>query len=274
KKYPLYKIDLSRKKGNGLIIKFIDGSSKHILLDKIEKNLLDWGPDFQRECWEELFNKELPKKCTGNQFEEDRSKIITDSHIIRKDSFWNSSIIQKSRFYFKSYDSINKWIKKNLPNNSKIIDCGSGKGALLGMLEKTKKYKCWGIEKNKPSAKQSQKKLTSKVIQGDLCELKEIIEKHKELKNPNCLIFSGILTREVISKQNALKILKTSKQCLANNGVIIITGFAPNYFNSNDYKKMGFKVINTYDPNNQIPLWVIQPYNPVYKYVDGTRYGS
>ncbi|MFC1617501.1 hypothetical protein ACFL2K_04705 [Candidatus Margulisiibacteriota bacterium] len=62
----------------------------------------------------------------------------------------------------------------------------------------------------------------------------------------------------MLTKEESRKVLKQAQEILKPGGIIMVSGAARKHFYSEDYKKPGFFVINTYDPNNKSALWVIK----------------
>ncbi len=156
-------------------------------------------------------------------------------------------------------------ISSDLPENADIVDCGCGQGLLLRELcyeyRKTK-YNFFGIERDEMLCRNTKNFFSAllnlkKIIPGDLADLDTILEKN--LIRAGCLIFSGILTKQVLaSKAQAKLILEKARKVLIPGGYIIIDGLSHNLLRRKDFEALGFRVLHTFAFESGRPLFVLQ----------------
>lgn len=137
-----------------------------------------------------------------------------------------------------------------------IFDIGGGNGELaLSLLDQCPHIESYTIlERNQESvdlAAQRQKcdcafftdaRKKLRVIQGDATKI-DLLETN-ERKTVEVIILCGMIAKQVLSEVDSANLLQNCKKLLKDKGFVLIASHTSGYFDSSDYERMGWKVLN------------------------------
>lgn len=197
-------------------------------------------------------------------------------------SSWEESVYPL--FYAEAHNQVSRIITEVLQNNPhkqfNILDAGCGLGILGGKIladiekrKMTNLKRIWGVEKSvckledikdekelynnlsKILKNESKSKIEEifqayrnpkyKIYQGNLTRLEEILPKKEHREKADIAILSGIVSKHIVSLEDAESILFNISQKVCEGGLLIVLNNTTPHFNSEYYKSssIGFRIV-------------------------------
>lgn len=133
--------------------------------------------------------------------------------------------------------------------------CGCGN--IIEVLKKRiPRFQCYGVDINHANIDAAEDKGIPNVHLGDSEHINEIFPSHLTF---DMIIFSGLLNRQVTSRDKASGILRNALEKLNPGGYVIITGYTSCHFSAVDLSRMGIEVIR-----KSIPRHLFKDYTNYY----------
>jgi SAM-dependent methyltransferase len=222
----------------------------------------------------------LGQKFPGHRFEYDKSASPTDpSHINWDVEMTTPDTVACYRdSVYPSIAGVVKGLVDGgvIPKKATIFDVGCGRGDLSAKLHaELPKARIRGGEFNGPSLKHARDRwekhdknqpqfFPMNAVEG----LRDAAREHGI--QPDVMVMSGFIARKIFDPSLCKnKALKTEQDCgrevmrqafdvLKPGGVIVMAQKTDNLFGAEDFKAMGFNVLNTWDPAHDRACYVLQ----------------
>lgn len=107
--------------------------------------------------------------------------------------------------------------------------------------------RCWGIDINPDNIEAAEEKGLHRVFLGDGEDVAEILPSDVIY---DVIVFSGLLNRQVTSREKSVRIVSNAIDRLNIGGHIIVTGYTSCHFTAEDFISMGLKVRQKSIPEN------------------------
>lgn len=214
--------------------------------------------EYKLRCLRKLF-----KALKGDELEVRRDLQFKDAH---DDDYWDDWYSRKSPDEgFYAYDTYREYlhplvvgiIQKALPLISQdkeisILDIFSGDGIFIKQLDKTLKPSLGSrdkryilIDRNArlcETARKKLRKLPATIFTEDLTKLKDIETLIRV--RPQCITAIGGIQEQVVNYKDAIAICNRVYHLLPEGGIFIVSGYWPSRLDSDDFRNIGFEVIN------------------------------
>ncbi|MCK9230652.1 MAG: class I SAM-dependent methyltransferase [Syntrophales bacterium] len=143
-----------------------------------------------------------------------------------------------------------------------LLDVGCGSGDLIASIQRTWNETkdpstgslrrrpppcCWGIDINADNIEAARGKGIHRVFLGDGEDVGSILASGAMF---DTIVFSGLLNRQVTSREKSRSILAGTINRLKTGGHVIITGYTSCHFTAEDLSSMGLKVVQKSIPDN------------------------
>jgi hypothetical protein len=187
----------------------------------------------------------------GNRFE--RLRIIK-GQALNLSYFYNWEK-QKKIYRECIYPECLLFVKQVLPKNGTVLELCGGDGEFAkSVFEQNKETigRYFLIDINEESIKKAGVALKEEIETDKLRAIQSCIKKKELLADGTCvdlIIGIGALTEQVMeSKQDALEALKNSLLYLRKGGYVLLTGLTSSWISSEDFEKLGIRVLNCVAP--------------------------
>lgn len=125
---------------------------------------------------------------------------------------------------------------------------GCGCGNLLEMKPlRMPAFHCWGIDINPDNIEAAEEKGIHRVFLGDGEDVRETLTPDVMY---DVIVFSGLLNRQVTSREKSGRIVSRAIDRLKRGGHIIVTGYTSCHFTAEDFSRMGLNVMQKCVPEN------------------------
>jgi len=134
-------------------------------------------------------------------------------------------------------------------NSSKrLLDMGCGCGNLIEVLkQRLPRFHYYGIDINPANVDAAKEKNLPNIRLGDSEDIGRLFPPALTF---DFIIFSGLLNRQVTSRDKAFTILCNAIKRLSKEGYVIITGYTSCHFTASDLTHMGLDVLRKSIPHN------------------------
>ncbi len=142
-------------------------------------------------------------------------------------------------------ESINrKCCSENCERQWECCGCGN----IIEVLKRRiPRFQCYGVDINPANIDAAEEREIPNIHLGDSERIDEIFPSHITF---DMIIFSGLLNRQVTSREKAESILRNALEKLNRSGYVIITGYTSCHFTADDLSCMGIDVMGKSIPNN------------------------
>lgn len=133
--------------------------------------------------------------------------------------------------------------------------CGCG-NIIEVLKQRIPRFQCYGIDIISANVDAAEERNLPNILLGDSELINEIFPSHLDF---DIIVFSGLLNRQVTSREKAYKILCNALHKLNSGGYVIITGYTSCHFTSDDLESMGIEVLK-----KSIPHQIFKDYQNYY----------
>jgi hypothetical protein len=124
--------------------------------------------------------------------------------------------------------------------------CGCG-NIIEVLKQRISRFHCYGIDINIANVDAAGERNLPNIHLGDSELVNQIFPSQLDF---DIIIFSGLLNRQVTSREKAYKVLSNALNKLNSGGYVIITGYTSCHFTADDLETMGIEVLNKSIPHH------------------------